>query len=222
MGSPRSLFIQKICSNDPEYRAKSVAHIQKIADLTRRIKPYFPNAKRPKIVIHCGGFSQDEPLPPETCKEYYANLRDSLDQINQDGVELLPENMAPYPWLFGGQRHQNVFVNADEIAAFCDLSGYRICQDLSHSHLACNRYGWDHIKFTEKLAPYTAHYHISDGLGVDGEGVQVDEGTVQFGKLAAVLDKLSPTASFISEVWQGHKNNGEGFWISFERLEKYL
>ena len=29
-----------------------------------------------------------------------------------------------------------------------------------------------------------------------------------------------PEASFIPEIWQGHKNSGSGFWYALEQLEK--
>ena len=127
--------------------------------------------------------------------------------------------MAPFPWLFGGQRYQNIFINPEEIIEFCKKTNLRICQDISHSHLACNKFGWDHIEYTRKLAPYTNHYHISDGTGVDGEGIQIGEGNVDFDNIYPIVNDLSPNASFIPEVWQGHKNNGEGFWVSLERME---
>ena len=34
-----------------------------------------------------------------------------------------------------------------------------------------------------------------------------------------LMDQLAPKASFIPEIWQGHKNNGEGAWLALERLE---
>ena len=37
--------------------------------------------------------------------------------------------------------------------------------------------------------------------------------------IAAVLDRTCPEAPFIPEIWQGHKNEGEGSWIALERLE---
>jgi len=30
---------------------------------------------------------------------------------------------------------------------------------------------------------------------------------------------VSPESTFIPEIWQGHKNEGEGFWIALDRLE---
>ena len=36
------------------------------------------------------------------------------------------------------------------------------------------------------------------------------------------MEKKAPSASFIPEIWQGHKNNGEGAWLALERLENCL
>ena len=43
-----------------------------------------------------------------------------------------------------------------------------------------------------------------------------------FVELMNDLDEISPDASFIPEIWQGHKNAGEGFWIALDRLENYF
>ncbi len=208
-----------LCTPNKEYREKSIAHLQRVIDKTLTMKQFFPKTKIPQIVVHCGGFTKDEILPISQREDYYKNLIDSISKLNLAGVELLPENMAPFPWLFGGQRYQNIFIDSDEIIDFCKQTNLKICQDISHSHLACNKFNWDHIEYTRKLAPYTAHYHISDGTGVDGEGVQIGEGNIDFENIYPIINELSPDASFIPEVWQGHKNNGEGFWISLERME---
>ena len=36
------------------------------------------------------------------------------------------------------------------------------------------------------------------------------------------MNKLSPKSSFIPEIWQGHKNEGEGFFIALQKLENLL
>ena len=58
--------------------------------------------------------------------------------------------------------------------------------------------------------------------GTAGEGVQIGEGEVDWPVLARQLDRLAPGAGFIPEVWQGHKNDGEGFWIALDRLERWF
>jgi sugar phosphate isomerase/epimerase len=130
--------------------------------------------------------------------------------------------MPPFPWHFGGQRYHNLFVDPDDIANFCKQHNYRICLDVSHSKLACNQHKLSFKKFMEQVAPYTAHLHIADALGVDGEGLQIGEGDIDFPALGEILTKVAPDASFIPEIWQGHKNEGEGFWIALEKLEGTL
>ena len=39
---------------------------------------------------------------------------------------------------------------------------------------------------------------------------------------ARQLDELAPEVTFIPEIWQGHVNNGEGFWTALERLEQWF
>ncbi len=61
-----------------------------------------------------------------------------------------------------------------------------------------------------------------DAAGTDGEGLQVGEGEVDFAVLGEQLDRLAPDAGFIPEIWQGHVNEGEGFWVALDRLETWL
>jgi N-acetylneuraminate synthase len=139
-----------------------------------------------------------------------------------DSVEIIPQTMPPFPWHFGGQRYHNLFVDPQDTVEFCQKYGYRVCLDVSHSKLACNHHHLSFKEFVEAVGSYTAHLHIADAEGVDGEGLQIGEGEIDFPALAEDLDTTAPQASFIPEIWQGHKNEGEGFWIALERLEKLL
>jgi len=129
--------------------------------------------------------------------------------------------MPPFPWHMGGQRFHNLFVDVDEIVRFCTEHDVRVCLDVSHSKLACTHAGASFQEFVRAVAPVTAHLHVVDAAGVDGEGLQIGEGEIDFGALAAELAPY-PEISFIPEVWQGHKNRGEGFWIAMERLEQWF
>ena len=94
-----------------------------------------------------------------------------------------------------------------------------MCFDVSHSSLTCNHLESDFYDFALKVAPFTAHLHLGDAAGVNGEGLQIGQGALDFSRLEQVLKKCCPNASFIPEIWQGHKNGGEGFWIALESLE---
>ena len=45
---------------------------------------------------------------------------------------------------------------------------------------------------------------------------------MNFGELSTCLNAACPDAPFIPEVWQGHTDNGSGFWDGLEFLEKTL
>jgi N-acetylneuraminate synthase len=155
-------------------------------------------------------------------KQGYNIFKNSLEELDSDGVEIIPQTMAPFPWHFGGQRYQNLFVHADEIIHWCNELNLRICFDISHSALTCNYFGYDFYDFCKKIAPYSSHLHLGDASGVNGEGLQIGKGDIDFTILGKILRDLCPDAFFIPEIWQGHKNGGEGFWEALNKLEELI
>lgn len=210
--------LMDLATPDRDYREFSIRETQRVIDITRELKAYFPKTERPMIVANVGGFTMDENLPKDVIESYYQTFAESLEKLDMDGVELIPQTMAPFPWHFGGQRYQNIFVHAEEIVHWCRKLGLRICFDVSHSRLTCNHFGLDFYEFAEKVAPLTGHLHLGDSKGVNGEGLQIGDGDLDFEKLGKILKKHCPDALFIPEIWQGHKNSGEGFWIALQRL----
>src|SRR5690606_31520906 len=88
-----------------------------------------------------------------------------------------------------------------------------------HHKLYCN---WAHVSQSEqieKLLPYIKHLHISDAAGIDGEGLQVGDGNVNFHKFFQQIDGKF-TGTMVPEIWRGHQNNGAGFVESIERLSR--
>ena len=112
-------------------------------------------------------------------------------------------------------------MNPEEIIQFCQVhSDIKVCLDTSHTMMASNYYGWDFYNGVRMLMPYVEHMHIVDALGVDGEGVQMGEGDVDFTRLSQVLSEIASAPQFIPEIWQGHKNDGEGFWQALNYLDE--
>ncbi len=210
-----------LCSEDDEYRRSSIKELQRVIDLTRDLRTRFTNDTPPLIIVNVGGFSMDEPLIGSARDALQGRLVDSLREVSADGVELIPQTMPPFPWHMGGQRYHNAFLEAEEIARFCTEQNMRVCLDVSHSKLACNHLGADFRSFVRTVAPHTAHLHVVDASGVDGEGLQIGDGEIDFATLAEDLEPY-PEISFIPEIWQGHKNKGQGFWIAMERLEQWF
>lgn len=214
--------LMDLATPDDNYRSISIGETQRVIDITRNLKHFFPNTPRPCIVANIGGFTMDAPLHSAEIKGYYERFAQSLKELDMEGVELIPQTMAPFPWHFGGQRYQNLFVKIEEIITWCHALNLRMCFDISHSRLACNHFGVNFYDFAAQIAPLTAHLHLGDALGLNGEGLQIGEGDLDFARLGAVLQQGCPDATFIPEIWQGHKNGGEGFWVALEQLEGYL
>lgn len=214
--------LMDLASPDDDYRRYSINETQRVINITRSLKKYFPATERPMIVANIGGFTMDKLLPTEQLKSYYERFASSLALLDLDGVELIPQTMAPFPWHFGGQRYQNLFVHADECQYWCEKLNLRVCFDISHSKLMCNHFGVDFYDFARNICPITGHLHLGDASGVNGEGLQIGEGDIDFDKLSLILNEDCSQVSFIPEIWQGHKNGGEGFWIALERLENKI
>lgn len=218
----RNDHVLDLCTPDDKHRERSIKHLQKVIDLANAMKARFPGTPCPMIVTNVGGFSQDAALKPSDTETRNMLLLESLDRLDTAGVEVLPQTMPPFPWHFGGQRFHNLFINPDAIAAFCRDHHYRICLDISHAKLACNQFKWSLTDYIAKLVPYVAHLHISDANDVASEGLQILDGEIDFAAISELLADTAPNVGFIPEVWQGHANSGEGFWIALERLERWL
>jgi len=201
-----------LCSLDEKHRTASRDLAQKTINLTREMAPFFVGV--PKVVIHPGAMSLDHPIKDK--KALYANLRRSVQELDYSGVELLLENLPPHPWYFGGQWLTNAFMDAVEICDFLTPLGLNFCYDASHHKLYCN---WARVDFYEQLQlllPYIGHLHLSDGAGLDGEGLQIGEGSIDWVHFFRVLGEYHGT--MIPEIWRGHQRESEGFLIAIQRL----
>jgi sialic acid synthase SpsE/sugar phosphate isomerase/epimerase len=212
--------ILDLASDDPIYLEHSITELKRTVAVAAELQKYFPTTERPAFVLNAGGWSPKGFLPLEKRAELYDRVANSLAQVDLSPVRLAIQTMPPFPWHFGGQSHHNLFVDADEIVDFCTCTGHHICLDVSHSMMACNYYHWDFSDFLKKVLPFTIHLHIVDAKGVDGEGVQIGKGDVDFNMLRDLMNEHAPGVQFIPEVWQGHKNKGQGFWEALEFLEK--
>jgi len=215
--------ILDLCSDDSVYLEHSKKMLQRVINITKELNQYFPKTQDPVIVVNAGGWDRNGFIDNKLKFSKYEMISKALNDLNLDGVTIAIQTMPPFPWHFGGQSFHNLFVCADEIVEFCVKNPkIKICLDISHTMMSCNYYGWNLIEFVEKVAPYNVHLHVVDAKGIDGEGVEIGKGDVDFIKLFKTLDKHNPDVQYIPEVWQGHKNGGEGFWQALEFLERLM
>ncbi len=209
-----------LCSSDESVCQAGLSIVAKTCKLARQLVQHFPNQTEPvKVIFHAGGMSYEEPLADNSA--LIARLASSMEVLrSEEGVELLLENLPPFPWYFGGQWYGNVFIDATEIADFCQTYGGRICFDLSHAFLWCNHTGADIIDFIKTVKPWIAHIHIADSSGTDGEALQIGTGETDF---SAVMTELADVdAAIVPEIWFGHQRDGEPFLIALQRLSEFV
>ena len=208
-----------LCAADDAQRELSVQRIQKTIDLARDLAPLFewdpamfPHG--PKIVMHVGGMS---PKPGGYDVEAAVDrLLAALRKLDTKGVDLLLENLPPYPWYFGGRWFGHIICSPENTVLLCKESGLGLCFDTSHAALECAKSGVSLLEFARTVAPYVRHLHMSDGAGTSGEGLQIGDGAVNFVALLPVL--LEPQPTVIPEIWMGHHENGLAFRAALERL----
>jgi sialic acid synthase SpsE/sugar phosphate isomerase/epimerase len=203
-----------LCGRDKKQRLNSIALIQKSIDQARLMAGHFKGT--PKVIVHTGGMTLDQPI--QNNRPLYENLGRSMEQLDSEGVEILLENLPPHPWYFGGQWITNAFMDAKEILDFIIPHKLNICFDTSHSKLYCN---WAHMDFYEQvrtLLPYTHHLHLSNASGLDGEGLQIGEGNIDWVQFFRLTKDYHGT--MIPEIWRGHQHAGQGFLLAIQRLSK--
>lgn len=209
-----------LSSTVEEERKRAEDILQNLIDKVReKISPHFSDEHRPMIVIHPGGITSEKMVLEKT-DEMNRMLAKTMKNLDDEGVQLLLENMPPLPWIYGGQQYHNNFMRADEIADYCEKHEQKICYDTSHAKLWCNYADKDLKEHMEKLKPYIEYLHIADAAGLDGEGLQIGEGEIKWKEIAPIISDLD--VPMTTEIWRGHEKNGEGFKKAAERLKSIL
>lgn len=197
---------------------KAIAIIQQVINKSERFFQHFNNEKN-MYILHPGGMTYERDFP-ENNQYRIETLIDSLSQLKTDNAELLVENLPPYPWYLGGQWNSNIFMDAEEIENFCNITNRKICYDASHSKLYCNYAKKDFFDQLRVFKKHLNHLHIADATGVDGEGIQIDEGEIDFSKFFNLLKDYQGT--IVNEIWMGYTNDFLGFKTAVKKIKKYL
>ncbi|MDA8792878.1 N-acetylneuraminate synthase family protein [Bacteriovoracaceae bacterium] len=209
-------------SPDKNITEMSLDMLGKTFELARALAPKFQGIDQnqgPRVVVHPGGHFKSRPVSTDKTSQYKL-LQKNLLSLNSEGLRVLVENMPPYPWYFGGQWHNTVFLDPKEIAQFAQEMKWGVCYDLSHAQLYCN-YANIHLKdFSKSIMDHIHYLHISDGKGTTQEGLQLGSGNLDFDHLFHLLHQLD--VGFIPEIWQGHLNQGEGFKLALDTIENLL
>lgn len=203
-------------TNQIHSQEKTIELIQKAIDKTKILGKQFTGT--PTIIVHPGGYSLNQ-LSTTDIQKMKDGVVDAVRKLDCNGVDFLLENMPPYAWFFGGRWFSNCFLSASEMVEYCKQTGLRVCYDLCHSYLYCNKSNLSIKDELQKVEPFVDHFHLSDAKGVDGEGLQFGEGDLPFNDIIPILNKHSDK-SFAIEVWKGFEQGGKGFEVFLDKIKK--
>jgi len=204
-----------MCSLDETVRERSIQLIQRTIEKAVALQPHFSGPVR--VVIHVGGMSMDEPIADRG--RLLTRAIDAFKRLRPNGAILLPENLPPRPWYLGGQWFQNIFIRPEEMVEFCQELGLGMTLDLSHAQLYCNVYNRRLDEYVKLCLPHTRHMHIADASGIDGEGLQIGEGVIEWDQILELLAGAEFT--WVPEIWSGHLHGAAGFVEAVNRLAGY-
>jgi sialic acid synthase SpsE/sugar phosphate isomerase/epimerase len=208
-----------LCSDDDNHVKESLNIIQRSIDKTIEMGKRFVG--KPKFVVHLGGMLLQEASDP------YDRMMDraieNFKQLDFDPkeIEIMPENLPPRPWYLGGQWFQYGFMRAEDMLWFCDHFDLTMTLDVCHAALYCNHEKINLDDYVSEVLRITSHIHISDATGIDGEGVQIGEGDMNFEILMNVISKKKDDYSWVTEIWSGHVNHGAGCRYAMHSLGKF-
>tara|TARA_R110002012_G_scaffold100670_2_gene239411 strand:- start:11948 stop:13855 length:1908 start_codon:yes stop_codon:yes gene_type:complete len=213
-----------ICSTNPRTVQKSLDIIQRSIDKTLQISKNWPKAK-PKMVVHLGGMSLD---PLSKTKFYQKHNHSKMIDIavknfkklkySSNDIDIIPENLPPRPWYLGGEWYQYGFGPSIDMINFCKATGVKMTYDICHAQLWCNLEKITLAEYTRAVMPYVSHMHISDAVGLNGEGIQMFEGEIDFQSIFDIAKKYNFT--WVTEIWSGHLHNGSGMYKALCDLEQ--
>ncbi|HPN13926.1 MAG TPA: TIM barrel protein, partial [Spirochaetota bacterium] len=163
---------------------------------------------KPKMVVHPGAMSVDNFLNSKSIEKQRDAIQRSLDELAKINVDIMIENLPPYPWYLGGQWFTNYGMSSSDMIEIVRNRNLGITYDISHSYLYCNWMKIDIYEEMKALLPIIKHLHVSDASGIDGEGLQIGLGDVPWERLASFL--FSSGLVIMPEIWLGHLHGMSG------------
>jgi len=203
-------------TNQIHSQEKTIELIQKAIDKTKELSKQFRG--KPTLIVHPGGYSLNQ-LPQEDIDKMKNGVVNAIEKLDFKGVNFLLENMPPYAWFFGGRWFSNCFLSSSEMVNYCKQLNLKVCYDLCHSYLYCNKNGLKIKDELQNVEKFVDHFHLSDAKDVDGEGLQFGEGDLPFEEVIPILNN-NLNKSFAIEVWKGHEQKGKGFEEFLDKIKK--
>lgn len=185
-------------NSDQEVAKKSLDIIDFCVHLAKVIEQ-----KTKKNCYILGSFSMSNGLNKEEFYQRFAKYQRNIFKTH--GISIFAQWLPKMAWYFGGSVKVDLFSSREDIA-YCLRHEIPLCLDIAHLILSANYFEEDWYEWFQELCPITNHIHLSDAVGIDGEGVEFGKGDIH--SLRSILDM---PMTKVLEIWEGHLNDGVGF-----------
>lgn len=193
-------------SNDEKTKILSRECIRKVVNFSEKLAG--ETGQRVPIVASLAGIG----IARNT---FYPSVKNLFQEFSTRNAVLTLQWLPPFAWYFGGSVKLTNMCHSEDVSWILE-HGIPVTLDTSHLILGMNFYNFDAAMILESLLPNILHWHISDAIGTDGEGMQLGDGGVKSKQI------ISKTLSFeglkVIEVWQGHFDDYKGFKVAINRL----
>lgn len=210
-------FLLDLASLEKPIREKSIEYMKKTIEMSHNILNESNQATTLDLVINAGGHSSDSFLDADIQGKLFENLLASFEKIDFGLCNPLIQSMPPYPWHLGGRRYHNLFVKESDFLLWNKETNFNFCIDFSHSFLASKFLNKPFFDYLEKILPFSSYFHVADSEGLDGEGLQISDGEINFKDLYTTF-LSNKKIEYIPEIWQGHIDSFQPFKTALSRL----
>lgn len=207
-------YIEPLQLMDPY--SNDVEIFRKSNNVINKVKTFVLNEQEKsgsKIDI-VGSFSNVSALSTE---DYYSKYAELTDEMSRENIFLSLQWLPPFAWYFGGSHRINI-MNSEIDLNFIKKYNIPVCLDLSHLILSSNYFGFRAKDALQTIGKQISFFHISDAIGIDGEGHQFNARKSPNNELFQSMLNLDKRKTI--EVWQGHLENGKGFKLAVKELYK--
>jgi N-acetylneuraminate synthase len=193
-------------SKDHEIRQKSLICIKRVVNFSERIAQL--TGQSVPIVASLAGINMKR-------DSFYPAVEELFSENSTLNALLTLQWLPPFAWYFGGSIKLNIMNSLEDVPRIIKYK-LPITLDTSHLLLGKNAYGLNPWEVVESLKENIVHWHISDSLGLDGEGMPIGHGGKENERF--IGDVIRKEGMKVIEVWQGHFNNYHGFKAEINKI----
>ena len=187
-------------SDNPEISTRSWEIIDNAVNFVSHIQE-----KHGYELLIVGSFPIRAQLSRDMYFDKYSSIQSELKDL---GVTMTMQWLPPFAWYFGGSEQLEI-LNSVEDLDFVNKYEIDLCMDISHLLLGSNYFKFNSQDFLEILRDRIRFFHISDAVGIDGEGSHFD--LTDLKKVELFNSVLGIEGRKTIEVWQGHFDHFNGF-----------